>query len=178
MNNPSTQVQVVTMTDGGKCPEGGIMGKDYHAYSDCGSCSVENECRAAHDKTARSRRKNLPLPYSYTLPVGLFVDKSLNHHQRIIISLVWFRSNVFGHSYDKNKTIANLLGVTEQYISRLISELVNKNYLIEECQRLKRKRRDAGPAYRTSRKLGLGIEAVRLINLYRLDKDKLAEVMK
>ncbi|WP_319477375.1 hypothetical protein [Marispirochaeta aestuarii] len=166
------------MTDGDRCPEGGIIGEDWKAYTTtCLNCPLRNECQKKHEEKSFHRRELLKMPYLFLLPYGLFEDKNINNQQRIIIALVYFRSKRFGHSYDKNKSIAELLDISECYVSKLIHQLVRSGYLVEEIQRLKRKRRDAGPAYRTSRKLGLGIKAVRLLNRWETDEKRFATVM-
>jgi|GEM_PF-6706443 len=162
-----------------KCPvEGGVFATDWSIYGEgCNSCPLAEKCQREHDIEVQRRKKEVTrYPYYLVVPLGLFTDQSLSDSERMIIALIYFRTRRFDHSYDKNKDIAVLLGKSTGYVSKMVSRLVADEYLAIQTTKLRRTEKTA-ERYRTSRRLTLGIKAVRLINLFEEEKSKLAGVM-
>lgn len=165
-----------------RCPvPGGEFGADYGAYGlRCNACPLAEACAKEHDRQRAhwQERRNRAHPLFVTIPAGLYDDPDLKRIEREIIALVAFRvRGRDGHAYDKNTTMAQLFGVSKGHVSKTVDSLCDRDYLRATHQTLKKRGRNLRDApYRTSRKLGLGIRAVRLLNRTRRDEDPVFKV--
>lgn len=163
----------------GGCPvTDGELGFDYRMYPECSTCEHQQECEKEHIRHARGFLAGTSGITHITIPLGLLIDDELRPQEALLISFIAFRAQRYDASYDKNKTLARLLHVSEARISQLLGtthrdSLVNRGYLETERQRLKRKSKNDYAAYRTSRLIWLSQKSVRAINASTEKTDKI-----
>ena len=109
-----------------KCPvPNRVFGEDTDIFEDCLRCEIREKCAAKRQRRVTKEAETLAYPRYFTVPLGLFTDKNLSDHDRLIIALVAFRQRGRdGHSYDTNAALVRLLGLSKQRVSEIISRLI------------------------------------------------------
>lgn len=162
-----------------KCPEGGELGLDFRQY-DCGSCQYRRTCQRHHNNSAHRYQEKYLVSY-LMIEAGLLFNPELTTSEALLLSYISFRCQnpKYGYCDEPSKNLARILRrrtkdgvkpIGRSGIIRVVQELVNRGYLANKCHKLPRSQ---GGDYRTSRRLSLTRKAIRYLNAFRNDFDKL-----